>query len=271
MDNLTAGITEASKELNKQKQSVQKSPGQTLRRIQSLDGHSQSYTKLPIMGTDSTDGPEELTASSPDSSPCFVRRDSLPSKTLRSIVSSSYLPAPPILAHKIPHKPYHTDTDQCFSGELTPPKSSPTFSQVCPIPETVPEIDSYFQPQSPMLPMSPRSKICQKLNDSKQFYTLPLRRPSTLSNQSTDDTDNTSLHSETSMVLQISSATGQLEHVPRKRASSVKICTFEYNKLKTCPIEPMIMKLSEEPFSHATLRRRQSQLYRSCLGMETAV
>lgn len=267
MDTLTVGITEASKDLHRQRQTVQKSPGQTLRRIQSLDGHSQSYSKLPQIDMEDTDGPEELTASSPDTSPYFVRRDSLPPKALNNTTA---LPVPPILAHRVSHAYV-----ECSSCDSTP-RSSPTFNQVSPIPEAVPEIDSYFKPESPMLSISPDSKVWQ-INNNNQYYTLPTRRSSTPTSQSTDIcsidyTDNASLQSEASLVLQISSATGQLEHVPRKRASSVKL-TFEYNGFKTCPNAPVFLKLSEEPFSQATLQRRQSQLCyrRSCVGMETAV
>ena len=302
MDTLLYGIHEASEELRRKQIQTQRSPGQALRRIHSLESRTNSYTQLsfnsidaPIMEISDCSSTSTSREGSPSDTPRWLRRDSLPTKTTRSVISFSQSPpsvvrrnsslskrgSPKGLATIHDNAVITTKGEDSSSDDSTP-QSSPTLSS---------RVAVVSPESSNKVLVSPRRSNFNGWTKSAGstpnfFYTLPTKRSSTptsplyqvYSNKPESDAntswDKTSLHStdSTSMIMRVSSATGQLEKVPKsgKRKPSVgstEHLNFSYNRQTSLPsssqlsvssyfigpdfedTDGMILNLTEEPRS----------------------
>ena len=236
--------------------SPQDSPGRSLRRIKSLEGRAQSYTQLHniVRGEEMQDSDEYLSGS-----PIRQRKNSVPSKVVRSVGHGSTgtshspfntgrsfthaksiesIPARRVSSNNnrrslqaletiIDNSPHMYNID-CGSSDSTP-ENSPKLIRVR-------SVHSLNKTSTRVLvaPRPSSRSSSQTLYKAGPFNTLPTRKSSSTSstNNLNDDTmsesmsipdalwDECSLQSEGSMVLRISSATGQVEKVPRTSSTS---------------------------------------------------
>lgn len=302
MDTLLYGIHEVSEELRRKQVQTQRSPGQALRRIHSLESRTNSYTQLsvnsidaPILEISDCSSTSTSREGSPSDTPRWLRRDSLPANTTRYVASLSQSPHTVVRRNSSLSKrgspkglaTIHDNADITTKGEDSSsndstPQSSPTLSS---------HVAAVSPESSNKVLVSPRRSNFNGWaksggsTPSNFFYTLPTKRSSTPtsplyrvhSNKPESDAniswDKASLHStdSTSMVMRISSATGQLEKVPKstKKPSvgSVEHLNFSYNRQISLPnssrlsvssyfigpdfedTDSMILNLTEEPRS----------------------
>lgn len=234
LDNLLTGIQDTQRDLRLKVVQAQKSPAQSLRRIHSLEGRG-STTNLDTISDCSS---SSSINSSPSSTHVLQRVDSLPSGTFNTIVLNS---SPNIVRRNSSRKgsprvlPTIPDTSIFSCDEES---SSDESSQISPFQSTDSPLVGPLSPDSKILVQPRRSKYAwpTKTTPTKttppqtNYYTLPIRRSSTpnsplhkvqsefsYTNNTDAIWDRASVHSidSSSMILQISSATGQLEKVPQ--------------------------------------------------------
>ena len=258
----------------------QHSPGHALRRIKSLEGRAQSYTQLHniVRGDEMLDGDGYL------GSPVRQRKNSVPSKVARSVGHGSTAGHSPsasvrsfIHAKSIESIPARRVTSNSNRRSLqaleTIIDSSPHMYNIdCGSPDSTPEnspklirarsVHALNKTNARIL-VAPRPSSrsnSQTLYKAGPFNTLPNRKSSSCSSTNilNDDTmsestsipdalwDECSLQSEGSMVLRISSATGQVEKVPRTSSTS-SACDYKPSslwggkgKIRTSSIEPLV-------------------------------
>lgn len=271
IDCLVVGINESSKELAQQRLIAQRSPAQGLRRIHSLEGRTYSHTQLPTdcisptineISDFSSTSSSSLETSSPN---VFrhARRDSLPANSLRGVG----------------HSPVARTNSKSKQGALLPTIHDATVL------DDVDSSSDESQVSPKVVPVSPNQKIADSKSasvwskspsaNSYNSFTLPSKRSQSPLYYSKVESsfdgfawDKASLTSADSMVMQVSSATGQLERIPKtsKKAlfspgsmdhlnmshkSSNLSNRFSVSSYFIGPgfedTDSMIMKLSEEP------------------------
>lgn len=321
LDDLLNGIHDTNDDLRLKTIQAQRSPAQALRRIHSLEpGTSHSHTQLPSVHIDTSDNTSTSSIETSPSSTHLLRADSLPNSSFNAIINNHKRTSSPNLIRR------NSSLTKRQGGLPTIPDSS-VYSVDG---ESSSDESQGFSPLQ-VVPLSPEpiAKLLINPHLSKhawpkisggnnQYYTLPNRRSSTPTSPlhkvqfNKADFDNTSINSvdSSSMVLQISSATGQLEKVPkpplRKQlfiSSKTGGGSIEHLQMSTSlpnssrlsvssyfigpgfeDTRGMIMKLSEEPApsrsnsissitsSHSSYRNSGS--YRNSLilsGKETSV
>ena len=282
LDSLTEGIDETSHSIQRRHSAeIQRSPGQKLRRIRSLEGRAQSYIQLPMVEHDYPEF-EEVQEFKDDSEtiskPVKVRKrkHSLPSKIVKSVTSlstSPVRPSAPVLSRKADNA-YNrrslqaletvidnssSGTDECFSPASTP-QSSPKLYRVS-------SARSIAKLSTKVLVAPRPSRSSQTLYRNNAYNTLPCRKssagsPSYICDDSLSDVssipdslwDECSLHSEGSTIFRISSATGQIEKVHR---------TVPLKKLNAGSIETL-----NSPNNGSPLRRAHQLSIHRCSSSE---
>ena len=241
LDNLMTGIQDTHQDLRQKTIQAQRSPAQSLRRIHSLEGGSHSYTRLDTISDCSSSSSVET---SPSSTHLLQSLDSIPSNNFNTVINNSYTKSSspnvirrnsssrkgsPRVLPTIPDSSVFTE-----DGESSSDESQNSPSQVGPLSPSKllvqPRRSKYVWPKS------------TNNDNTNIYYTLPTRRSSTpnsplhkiqfnkpeLPNSFNESVwDKASVHSidSSSMVLQISSATGQLEKVPKPMRQKLFIST----------------------------------------------
>ena len=335
IDNLTEGIKETGLNIKKIQQAqlaaAQRSPSQALRRIHSLDGRAQSYTQLP--SSDSVGMSREFSeesGTSTENSPIIPRRDSLPSKAFHSFSTenSSII----LRRDLLPSKAFPSFSSTSSSSSSLMRNSSLSKKGSPKGLETIHDTSIDLQDDSSSTDSTPRSS--PTLRESRYPYarvlatpyfskgqgwsrtngiynTLPSMKSSSSSSSSSyqqsvqeDGLSNCSdsLWEESfegSTILRVSSATGQIEQVCRRRPLKKlktgstecihspnhqrQLSLQETRRLSVStyfigydePDDSMIMKLTEEPLPPSRDFPLSKPNRHSCIvrlgGIETTV
>ena len=271
IDTILVGINKCNREIFRQRSVAQRGTSQSLRRIHSLEGRSyNSYTNLPTETPKMNESNNCLSSSNLDTSPSIMhRRDSLPSNSLRRVQSPSNTSGTGVIMRNNSLSKHrglptihdadilnHDDVDNSSSDES---QASPKVAPISPAADR-----SISTTKSP-------SSWSKSSSNSYYSYTLPYKRPQSplYSTGFIDNSswDKASLTSADSMILQVSSATGQLEKVPKytRRFSPGSMDNLDKFSCHSRPLsnrfsvssyfigpgfedtDGMIMKLSEEP------------------------